>query len=48
MADDITQKVRSRLDRQKTAIGMVFVGVVAAAALLKQKQARRAANRPRS
>jgi hypothetical protein len=43
--DQAVDNVKKRIDRQKTAVGMVFVGIVAAAALFKQKQARRAAGR---
>jgi hypothetical protein len=39
------ENVKKRIDKQKTAVGMVFVGIVAAAALFKQKQARKAAAR---
>jgi hypothetical protein len=49
MSDEIADKVRARVDKQKTAIGMVFVGIVAAAALFKQKQARKTSvSRPES
>lgn len=46
MADDAlnetVENVKKQFDKQKTAVGMVFVGLVAAAALYRQKQARKA------
>lgn len=48
MAEQAVENVKKRIDKQKTAVGMVFVGIVAAAALFKQKQARKAAANSRS
>jgi len=38
MSEEITEKVKSRVTKEKAAIGMVFVGIVAAIALAKQRR----------
>ena len=41
MSDEITEKVKTRVTKEKAAVGMVFVGIVAALALARQKRAKK-------
>ena len=38
MSEEMTEKVKARVTKEKAAIGMVFVGIVAAIALARQRR----------